>query len=119
MKRKKKEISPMTDDKVRVIKIGKEAIYEYIREKIMDDLEVFFDVDPLKTTVHFEMDFERGQLIVGAYNDEDENGKVLHLPKKIDFERLLMSMPDTTETMYESGRYKEYTKKELVELSAK
>ena len=40
----------MTGDKVRVIKIGKEAIYEYIREKIMDDLEDFFDVDALKTT---------------------------------------------------------------------
>ena len=45
--------------------------------------------------------------------------RMLHLPKGNDFERLLVSMPDTTATMYKSGRYIEYTKKELVELSEK
>ena len=36
------------ENKIRVIKIGKEALFEFIYEKIIDNQEQYFDVDPLE-----------------------------------------------------------------------
>ncbi len=39
----------IADDKYRVIKIGKEAIFEFLYESFMDKLETFFDVSDSTT----------------------------------------------------------------------
>ena len=48
---------------------------------------------------------------------EDENGNYIEFPKEIDLKKLLKKLPDTTNTMFGEGRYKEYSKEELIELS--
>ena len=108
---------PMNENNVRVIKISKEALFEFIYEQMISNQEIFLDVDPVSVTNSFDIDWENGQFIFCAYRSEDENGNFIELPKEIDFKKLICKLPDTTSTMYEDHRYKEYTKDELIALS--
>lgn len=38
------------ENRIRVIKIGKEALFEFIYEKFIDNQELYFDVDALEVT---------------------------------------------------------------------
>ena len=107
----------MKNEEIRVIKISKEALFEFIYEKMIDDQEMFLDVDPLSVSNTFDIDWENGQFIFCAHKSEDENGAFIELPKEIDLQKIMRRLPDTTSTMYENNRYKEYTKYELIELS--
>lgn len=77
----------------------------------------YFDVDSLKVTDSFDVNFERGEFIICAYNSEDENGNMLNLPDEIDLQKVMQNIPDTASTMFAPDRYKEFTKEELIELS--
>ena len=114
-----KQRKKLNENSVRIIKISKKALFEFIYEKFIDDQDIFFDVDPLNVTDTFDINFERGEFIFCAYKSEDTNGKIIELPKEIDLQQLMSNIPDTTSTMYTDGRYREYTKDELVALSKK
>ena len=107
----------MNSDSVRVIKIGKEALFEFIYEQFIDDQELFFDVDELEVTDCFDMDWENGQFIFCVYKSEDKNGRMLSFPREIQLQQLLKKIPDTTPSMYMDDHYREYTKDELRALS--
>ncbi len=109
----------LDENSVRVIKISKEALFEFIYEKFIDDEEIFFDVDLLDVTSTFDINFERGEFICCVSKAEDADGKMLKLPEEIDLQRIMKNIPDTTATMFAKNRYKEFTKEELVELSKK
>lgn len=109
----------LDENSVRVIKISKKALFEFIYEKLIDDEEMFFDVDLLDVTSTFDINFERGEFICCVSKSEDANGNILRLPEGIDLQTLMMNIPDTTATMFADNRYKEFTKEELVELSKK
>ena len=113
MKKKRK----MSDDTVRVIKIDADALFEFIYESFIDGQEDFLDVDCLSVTDMFAIDWENGQFIFCAYNREDTKGNFLHLPEEVVLHNVMRNIPDTTNTMFQPGRYKEFTKQELVELS--
>ena len=112
MKKKKLE-----ENCVRVIKISKEALFEFIFENFIDEQELFLDVDPLEVTNSFDINFDRGEFIFCTYKSENKEGKSLELPGEIDLQKLMLNIPDTTTTMYTDDRYKEYTKEELIKLS--
>ncbi len=105
------------ENRIRVIKISKEALFEFIYEKFIDNQELYFDVDALDVTDTFDIDFENGDFIFCVHKDEDKNGNYIGFPKEIDLKKLLKKLPDTTNTMFGDGRYKEYSKEELIELS--
>ena len=107
----------LDENSVRVIKISKEALFEFIYEKFIDDEEIFFDVDLLDVISTFDINFERGEFICCVSKAEDADGKMLKLPEEIDLQRIMKNIPDTTATMFVENRYKEFTKEELVELS--
>ena len=107
----------MTENDVRVIKIGKEALFEFIYEKFVEDQDTYLDVDAIGVSDHFEIDFENGQFIFCAIKSEDENGNFLSMPEEVDLKKLLKKLPDTTVSMFSPKRYKEYTKEDLVRLS--
>ena len=109
----------LNEDSVRVIKIGKEALLEFIHEKFIDDEEKFFDVDSLDVISTFDINFERGEFICCVSKAEDAEGKILKLPEEIDLQQLMENIPDTTSTMFAGNRYKEFTKEELIEISKK
>ena len=116
MKRKRKQLD---ENSVRVIKIGKQALFEFIYEKFIDDEELFFDVDLLEISSHFDINFERGEFICCVSKSEDADGNMLALPEEIDLQTLMENLPDTTTTMFADHRYKEFTKDELIALSKK
>ena len=118
-KRKKKPKNELDENTVRVIKISKEALFEFIYEKFIEDQEDFLDVDPLEVANAFDISFERGEFIFSAYKSEDSNGRIIESPKEIDWQRVMANIPDTTATIFSDGRYKEYTKEELIEISKK
>ena len=104
---------------VRVIKISKEALFEYIYEKFIDDEETFFDVDVLDVISTFDINFERREFICCVSKSKDADGNILKLPEEIDLQQLMENIPDTTSTMFADNRYKEFSKEELVKLSKK
>ena len=80
----------LNDDEVRVIKISKEALFEFIYEKFIDDQDLYLDVDPLDVTNAFDINFERGEFIFCAYKSEDPHGRIVVLPSDIDLQQARM-----------------------------
>lgn len=110
---KKRKTIP--DGKYRVIKISRDALFEFIYESFTDKLEDFLDVsDPMSVVTTFDMDRETGSFICVARNElgEDE-----HLQTEgVDTAQLLSKMKDTTDTMFSDGRFVELTEEELLKL---
>lgn len=115
----KKKRTKLDENTVRVIKIGKEALFEFIYEEFTGNVGAFFDVDTSDIINTFTIHFERGEFIFCVSKGEDADGKVLPLPNEIDLQQLMKNLPDTTTSMYTRNRYKEFTKEELIELSKK
>ena len=70
MKRKKQQLR---DDEVRVIKIGEEALFEFIYEKFIDEQSEHLDVDPLSVTNSFSIDWENRQFLFCAHKSIPNN----------------------------------------------
>lgn len=109
----------MDKDKVRVIKIGKKALFEFIYEKFIESQEDFLDVVPAEVSDWFDIDFENGQFIFCAIKSEDELGNFLTMPKDVNLQNLMRNLPDTTDSLLSPNqcRYKEFTKEELINMS--
>jgi len=107
----------MDENCVRVIKISKQALFEFIYENFIAGQEQFLDVDPLEVSNSFDIHFELGEFIFCAYKSENEKGEFLKLPAGIDLQKVMAKIPDTTQTMFADGRYREYAKEELLRLS--
>ncbi len=113
------EKKDLAEDKVRVIKIGREALFEFIYEKFMDNLEAYFDVDSLEVMSTWGINWEDGAFIFCVHKAEDGAGNIVKLPDEIDLQQLMKKIPDTTTTMFADRRYREFTKDECVSLSEK
>ena len=110
---KKKEKS-IPDGKYRVIKIGKDALFELICESIIDNQEAFFEVtDETKIITTFDIDWNAGEFICAARNSKGENE---HLQSDIDIKELLSKLQDTTDTMYAENRFIEISEEEIKNL---
>jgi hypothetical protein len=107
-----KKFKDLSNERYRVIKIGKEALFEFIYESLIDKQEVFYDIkDVTAITSHFNINWETGEFICLIHNDE--NGGI-KLSNKINLNKLMENMPDTTDTLYASNRYLEYSLDELI-----
>lgn len=115
----KKSKMRLDEKHVRVIKISKAAITEFIHEKLIDETEKLFDVDLSDVTTSFDIDYDSGELIFCAYKSEKDNDEANNLPYGIDLKRIIRLLPDTVSTLFEADRYKEYTADELIKLSKK
>ncbi|MGM9536405.1 MAG: hypothetical protein ACI3VR_14165 [Intestinibacter sp.] len=109
----------LDENSVRVIKISKDALFEFIYENFIDKQELFLEVDSLDVIDSFDVDWENGQFIFCAHKSEDSKGNIITLPQEINLKKLLKNIPDTTSSMYNGKRYKEYTKEELIKMSEK
>ena len=107
----------LSQDVVRVIKIGKQALFELIYETLIERQEEDFKVSSLEVINTFEMDWERGEFIFCVHKAEDENENIIPFPKEIDLKELIKHLPNTTHSMYASKCYCEYKKEELLEIS--
>ena len=110
MFRKKKIEKKIPDNTYRVIKISKEALFEFIYESFIDNQETFFDItDGTKIATSFDIDWENDSFIMVAQNTNDE----LSFGKEIDVKKISDSIDDTTNTMYADNRYIELTQEQL------
>ena len=108
---------PIPEKNVRVIKISKEAIFEFLYEKIIDDHNYLLGTPAVGARDTFTIDWETGEFIFCAYKSEDKDGNLLELPEEIDLHKLMHNISDTTDSLYSGKTYMEYTKEELIELS--
>lgn len=107
---KKKPEKKISDNTYRVIKISKEALYEFIYESFIDNQETFFDVtDGTKIVTSFDMDWENDSFTIVAQNFDEE----LAMYKDIDVKKISKVIDDTTKTMYADNRYIELTQEQL------
>ena len=110
----KKKEKTIPENKYRIIKIGKDAIYEILRKYIIDNEEDFFDVtDGTEIVTHFDINWDAGEFICIARN---EYGEDEHLQCNIDTTKLLSKLQDTTETVFEDKRYIELSEEEIKNL---
>ncbi len=107
---KKKIEKKIPDNTYRVIKISKDALFEFIYESFIDNQETFFDVtDGTKINHHFNIDWESGSFTIVAENANDE----APFYSDIDVEKISKAIEDTTNTMYADDRYIELTQEQL------
>ncbi len=110
-----KKPHPLDDNIVRVIKIGQDAIFELIYECFFEKKDHFFDVEPGSCISSWAIDWENREFIFCVNKDGDDTPNPL--PDEIDLETVMRNIPNTTDTMFQDNRYREYTKDELIELS--
>ena len=105
----------IADDKYRIIKIGKDAIFEFLYECFTDKLESFFDVsDSTSIITQFDIDWDKGEFICIARNENSENE---HLQFDVDSQELLSKLKVTTDTLFQNNRYIELSKADIEKMS--
>ena len=110
----------MKKNTVRVIKIAKEALYEFLYENMISEEENLLQVSATEVMNSFAMDWEKGEFIFMAHQTEDADGELISLPKEIQLETLLKALPETTESLLKRGKvYRDYSFEELKELCRK
>lgn len=109
MFKKKKIEKTIPNNTYRVIKISKEALFEFIYESFIDNQETFFDItDGTKIVTSFDVDWENDSFIMVAQNTDEES-----FGKEIDVKKISKAIDDTTNTMYADNRYIELTQEQL------
>ena len=107
----------MKENTLRVVKIDKEAILEFIYENFIANQEELLGVRSSEVTNDFAIDWEKGEFIFTAHKQEGVDGGIIELPKEIEIVKLINNLPNTTESaLSTSSIYKDYTFEELKRL---
>ena len=107
----------MKENTLRVVKIDKEAILEFIYENFIANEEELLGVRSYEVTNDFAVDWEKGEFIFTAHKQEGVDGSLQKLPKEIEIRKLLNNLRNTTDSALSTGRiYKDYTFEELEKL---
>ena len=107
----------MKENTLRVVKIDKEAILEFIYENFIANEEELLGVRSYEVTNDFAADWEKGEFIFTAHKQEGVDGSFIELPKEIEIRKLLNNLRNTTDSALSTGRiYKDYTFEELEKL---
>ncbi len=113
---RKKVEKKIPDNTYRVIKISKDALFEYIYESFNDALEDFLDITDISSVVNaYGMSYDEGSFILVSRNAKSD----LDLYEEIDVEKILNAIPDTTSTMYSECRYIDLTAEQVEEIQKK
>lgn len=68
---------------VRVIKISKKALFEFIYEKFIEEQKAYLDVDALEVTNIFDINYERGEFVFVLINRKMHTAKDVNYLKKL------------------------------------
>ena len=109
----------MKDNVCRIIKINKEALFEFIYENFINQEEELLDLDTkLGISNHFDINWETGEFIFLAHSSEDAEENIIPFPKDIDIKKVMNRLPETTDSVLNSTKkFKELTFDELRSLS--
>ena len=112
----KKNEKKIPDGKFRIIKIGKEALIEFIYESMLDNQEAFFNVtDVTSIATHFDIDLEKGELTCVVRN-QDERSELSEADIDALYSKLESKLESTTNTLFCDDRYIELSKEEIEKL---
>ena len=113
--KKKKEEKSIPDGKCRIIKISRDALLELVFESMMENTELYFDVDD-STGVFLDsyMDWDANEFICIARNHPSDEDLPSHLDT--DAKDVLPKLKDTTNSLYSENRYVELSEDELKNL---
>ena len=104
----------MDDNVLRVVKIDKEAVYEFIYENFIANQKELLGINSSDVINNFEMDWEKGEFIFTAHKQEDGEGEIISLPEEIETQELLEKLPITTDSVLSAVQiYKDYTFEEI------
>jgi len=100
----------MNNNECRIIKIGKEALYEFLYENFIANHEKLMDVSAVGNMNTFAINWETGEFIFCAHKDENEKGEIVPFPKDIDLNELIKVIPETTNSVLGTGKkYRDYS----------
>lgn len=112
----KKKEKRIPEGNYRIIKIGKDALYEFIYESFMDKLEMYLDISDATSVVNFfDVNWEKGEFIFVSRN-ELENKDMFETI--IDTKKLLSILDCTCETVFTDKCYVDLTEEEIIELQS-
>lgn len=107
----------MKENICRVVKIDKEALFEFIYENFIAQQEGMLDVSAVEVMNNFAIDWETGTFIFTAHKDEDAEGDIIPFPRDIDIHKVLARIPATTDSALSPGKiYRDYSFDELRDL---
>jgi len=108
----------MKDKVCRVIKIDKDALFEFIYENFIAQQEDILDIEEsVGVSNHFDIDWDAREFIFMAHNSEDADENIISLPKEVDVKKVMKTIPATTDSVLNPGKnYKDYTFEELKQL---
>lgn len=110
----------MNDNECRIIKIDKDALYEFIYENFIANHEELMDIATVGNMNTFAINWETGEFIFCAHKDENEKGEIVPFPKDIDLNEVMKVIPTTTNSMLMSGKkYRDYSFDELRKIGNK
>lgn len=113
---KKKLKKTIPDGEYRVIKISKDAIFEFLYEQMIDNEELFFDVSDVTTIASsFDMNWETGEFVCVVKNSPDDAPEALNFDN-VDTQKLISKLDDTTTTLYADERYIKISAEEMKKL---
>lgn len=109
----------MEDNVCRIIKINKEALFEFIYENFINQEEKLLDLETnVGVNNHFDINWDTGEFIFIAHNGADAEENIISFPKDIDIKKVMDRLPETTDSVLNSTKnYKELTFDELRSLS--
>lgn len=104
----------MDKNTVRIVKIDREALFEFLYENFVAQQEEILEVSPIECMNNFAIDWDKGDFIFTAHKAEDEEENLIPFPTDIDIKELLNRLPATTESVLrETKNYQDYTFDEL------
>ena len=83
----------MKDNECRIIKIDKDALFEFIYENFIANHEELMDLDAVGCMNTFAIDWEAGEFIFCAHKDENEHGDIVSFTLDIDVKEMLKVIP--------------------------
>lgn len=116
--RKLPTMSKLEKGKARIIKIDKQAVFEFLYEKFIDDIDLYFDINKKSNvTQSFIQDEETGDFLMLVRNDSDVLKNGIITPN---LETLNKKLSTTTDSMYTSDkRYIEMSIDDVIDLIEK
>ena len=85
----------MKNNECRIIKIGKDALYEFIYENFIANHEEFMDMDAVGNMNTFAINWETGEFIFCAHKDENEKGEIVPVFTSDDLIQMFKNLAET------------------------
>lgn len=104
----------MDKNTVRIVKIDREALFEFLYENFVAQQEEILEVSAVECMNNFAIDWDKGAFLFAAHKAEDEEENLNPFPEDIDLKELLHRLPATSESVLSQTKsYRDYTFDEL------